>query len=261
MTTLTKHAPGTFCWPELGTSDQAGAKKFYGAIFGWTFRDFPMGPEAGDYTIFQLGGRDAAACYTIMPQMKAEGIPPHWMAYVSVDNADAATKKAASLGATILKEPMDVMGMGRMAVLKDPTGAPFCVWQDTGHPGISVLDEPGSLTWTELVTGDPKRAVDFYTALLPWHTQKWPGPNEYTMFMRGEVGAGGVTLAPPDMHGMPPCWVTYFEVKDADATVEKVKQNGGRLITVRDAPDVGRIAALTDPSGATFALLQPARSM
>jgi predicted enzyme related to lactoylglutathione lyase len=260
MSTLTKHAPGTFCWPELGTSDQAGAKKFYGTIFGWTFRDFPIGPEAGEYTIFQLGGRDAAACYTILPRMKAEEIPPHWMAYISVDNADVAAKKAVSLGGTLVKEPMNVMGFGRMAVLEDPTGAPFCLWQDTGHAGIGVLDEAGALAWTELQTSDPEKAAAFYTALFPWHTQTWPGPTEYTMFMRGEVGAGGVTPTPARMKGLPPCWVTYFEVKDTDATVDKAQRNGGRLIApVDDAPGVGRIAALADPSGARFAILQPVR--
>jgi len=262
MSTLTKHAPGTFCWPELGTLDQPGAKKFYGAIFGWTFRDFPMGPEAGDYTIFQLGGRDVAACYTLMPELKAAGVPPHWMAYVSVESADAAAKKAASIGGTILREPMDVMGFGRMAVLRDPNGAPFAVWQDQGHPGNAVHDEPGALTWTELQTTEPESAADFYTALFPWHTQKWPGPKTYTMFMRGEVGAGGLSGIPPAMKGMPPCWVSYFYVFDAAATAEKAQKSGGRMLApVDDAPGVGRIAALADPSGAAFAILEPARKM
>jgi tRNA U38,U39,U40 pseudouridine synthase TruA len=70
MPTITQHAPGAFCWPELGTTDQNAAKAFYSGLFGWTFRDTPMGPGVV-YTIFQLDGRDAAALYTLEPNVLA----------------------------------------------------------------------------------------------------------------------------------------------------------------------------------------------
>ena len=93
MPTITQHAPGSFCWPELGTTDQNGAKKFYGSLFGWTFNDSPMGP--GEiYTIFQLGGRACAALYTLRPDMLKQGVPPHWESYVAVTSADATAAGA-----------------------------------------------------------------------------------------------------------------------------------------------------------------------
>src|SRR5262245_47539559 len=125
MATVTRHDPGTFCWPELYTTDQAGARAFYTKLFGWSVRDIPMGPDAV-YTIFTQSGRDAAACYGSMPDMERRGIPPHWMAYVSVESADGTASKVREAGGKVLKEPFDVMAIGRMAALEDPSGAAFC---------------------------------------------------------------------------------------------------------------------------------------
>src|SRR5262245_18129760 len=111
MPTTTQHAPGSFSWPELATSDQAGAKKFYSALFGWTMNDTPMG-EGESYTMINLGDRGVGALYT---KRKEEAqFPPHWNSYVSVEKADAAASKAKQLGATIMMEPFDVMDVGRM---------------------------------------------------------------------------------------------------------------------------------------------------
>src|SRR5688572_10732301 len=94
MAVLTQHAPGTFSWPELATTDQDGAKKFYGALFGWTSKDFPMGPDAGVYTIFEKNGKDASALLTLNPEQIRMGLPPNWGAYITVADADAASEKA-----------------------------------------------------------------------------------------------------------------------------------------------------------------------
>src|SRR5438270_13648929 len=104
MPHIEKHAPGAFCWIELGTSDQNAAKSFYSALFGWTYEDFPMGPD-GFYTIFKLNGRDAAAAYTLRPQEREQGVPPHWNLYVAVESADDKAKRAAESGAKVLAQP------------------------------------------------------------------------------------------------------------------------------------------------------------
>lgn len=128
MSTITTHAHGTFCWPELATRDSGAAKRFYGSLFGWEFRDNDMGPN-GFYTIFTLGDREVAAGYTQMLQQHAEGVPPHWGAYVAVDDADEAATTAEGLGGKLLQPAFDVMDFGRMAVIADPQGAAFSVWQ------------------------------------------------------------------------------------------------------------------------------------
>src|SRR5438105_2840990 len=175
MAIVEKHAPGSFCWVELGTTDQAAAKTFYSSLFGWTPNDFPMGP--GDlYTIFRLDGRDAAAGYTIRPEQRAQGVPPHWMLYIQVESADDAAARAEKLGGKVLAPAFDVMTVGRMAVLQDPTGAIFTAWQPKQHSGIGIAGVPGTLCWADLSTPDPARAREFYSALFGWKIA--PGEND-----------------------------------------------------------------------------------
>lgn len=261
MTTMTKHAPGTFSWVELGTTNQDGAKKFYASLFGWTFKDFPMGPDAGVYTIFQNNGQDCAALYTLMPDMQKQGIPPNWGAYISVTSADDTAKKASSLGGKVMMEPFDVMGtLGRMAVIQDPTGAVFSVWQAKDHAGAGVLDEPGALCWAELLTNDTAKAEQFYTQLIGWKSEKAPMDNvDYTLFKRADgANAGGLFKLTAEMKGVPPNWTIYFQTSDIQATVDKVKGQGGQvMMPPTPIPHVGQFAMVQDPQGAVFGLLQP----
>jgi len=154
MVDKTKHEPGTFCWVELATSDGAAAKTFYTSLFGWTADDAPGG--GGVYTTLRKNGKDAAALYELGPQQK--GVPPHWNSYVCVENADAAAAHAKELGGTVMMEPFDVMEHGRMAVVADPAGATFSVWQPRHNIGAQVVNEPGAFCWNELYTTDPRRA-------------------------------------------------------------------------------------------------------
>src|SRR5262245_37142792 len=120
MSVVTKHEPGSFCWPELATSDSAGAKAFYRGLFGWDGNDSHAGLDMNDMML-QKAGKSVGALYQMGPQM--QGMPPHWNIYVAVASADAAAKKAKDLGGKILMEPFDVMDVGRMAVIQDKQGA------------------------------------------------------------------------------------------------------------------------------------------
>jgi predicted enzyme related to lactoylglutathione lyase len=124
------HAPGSFCWIELATTDGEAAKKFYGELFGWEAQDNPMGPGMV-YTMLKLNGKDVGALYEKGEEMKQ--VPTHWASYVSVESADEIAAKAKSLGGAVIMEPFDVMEHGRMAVITDPTGAVFSIWQDKQH--------------------------------------------------------------------------------------------------------------------------------
>lgn len=257
MAILTQHAPGTFCWPELGTSDANAAKKFYTSLFGWTVNDMPL-PD-GTYTLFRLKDQDVAACYTLGAQM--QGVPPHWGSYVSVEDVAKSAKRAAELGGKVIVEPMDVMDLGRMAVLQDPTGAMFNLWQATKHIGVGILGEPGALCWTELMTGDTVKAASFYQSLIGWKSNAtpMPGAGMYTVFQRADgVNAAGMMAITADMKGVPPNWTPYFQSADIDATVTKVTSLGGTVIVpATPVPTVGRFAVFADPQGAVFAVLQP----
>jgi len=158
MPTTDKHAPGAFCWIELATTDRKAAGSFYTSLFGWKTSENPMGPDAF-YTMFTLDGHVSAGGYTMSAQEQAQGVPPHWNLYVNVANADDAAKRAAELGGKVIDAPFDVQTHGRMAVIQDPGGAVFAVWQAGDHNGIGVRDEPGSLCWADLNTPDPQVAV------------------------------------------------------------------------------------------------------
>jgi predicted enzyme related to lactoylglutathione lyase len=257
MVEMNQYAPGTFCWIELGTSDAAGAKKFYSELFGWAPEDVPAG-DMGTYTMVRRSGKNVGGLYQFSDEQKAHGVPPHWLSYVSVENADDAAEKAESLGGTLLMEAMDVMDIGRMALVQDPAGATFALWQAKKHIGAQLVNEEGSLCWNELMTGDVSAAGDFYSKLLGWATQEMDmSSGKYTMFMNGEKPAGGMMAIAPEMGPIPPNWLVYFAVADCDDTVQKTTVLGGKtLVPPTDIPDVGRFACLQDPQGAVFNVIQ-----
>ena len=249
--------PGTFCWVELGTSDTDAAKNFYSQLFGWEFQDNPMGPDMV-YTMLKLNGKDVGGLYKLMPDMVSQGIPPHWLSYVLVNNADEATEKAKAAGATIMNGPFDVPNAGRMAVIKDPADAVFAIWQSREHKGGGIFNVPGALTWNELGTRDTEKAGEFYSNVFGWTRESLTGgPIEYTIFKNGDRGNGGMYKMTPEMGPIPPHWLAYFAVDDCDARVQKATDLGGSVMKpAEDIPNVGRFAILNDPQGAAFAIIK-----
>ena len=257
MSHLDFHPPGSFCWIELGTTDQPAAKSFYQALFGWTPADMPIGPEVF-YTIFRLEGRDAAAAYTLRPDQRAHGVPPNWMLYMAVGSADDAAKRAAELGGTVLAEPFDVPNAGRMAVLKDPMGASFCVWEGQENKGTGIAQVDGTLCWADLSTPDPERAMTFYQALLGWKVgpdPKYP-PGYHVIRTSGEAFAG---VAPAAMRSpaAPPHWMPFFLSADVDAASATAAKLGGAVHLPPVSMGDIRMAVLGDPQGAAFSVIRP----
>lgn len=246
------YAPiGHFSWTELASGDLPASKAFFAELFGWTCEDMPA--AMGNYTIFRLGGLDVSGGYA----NGAEQGPPRFNCYVQVENADAAAAKTAALGGTVLMAPMEVEGLGRMAVLQDPTGAAFAVWQSLAHHGAGVFNAPGALCWAELMTKDLDAAEAFYSTLFGWSlTRGTGGGMTYTeASMGGEPFAG---LFKPDWPGaehIPSHWNPYFAVADVDASAAKAKALGGLILQEpMDIEKVGRFAAIQEPGGAAFSV-------
>jgi len=118
-------AVGEFSWNELVTQDVAGATAFYTKLFGWRTEKFGASAPGMDYTIFRSGDTQAAG----MMKSPMPNMPSSWLAYVTVANCDASVKQAAALGGKVCVEPMDIPTVGRIAVLQDPQGASFGVFQ------------------------------------------------------------------------------------------------------------------------------------
>jgi len=242
------HEHGTFSWTDLSTPDAEASKAFYGGLFGWEFEDNPI-PDGGVYVMAKLGGRSAAAMFETSERH------PAWASYVTVDDADAITERARELGANVMSEPFDVMDVGRMAILQDPPGAVFCVWQARTSIGAEVVNGPGALSLNQLNTTDPDAARRFYTDLFGWRFEDVQGgPGPYTGIYQGERLNGGMMQMPPGQ-AAPPHWLVFFGIDDIDAAAGRITSSGGRLVVeTMDVPG-GQILVAQDPQGATFGLV------
>jgi predicted enzyme related to lactoylglutathione lyase len=258
MPTVTKHAPGSFCWIELATQDQDGARRFYSQLFGYEITDTPIG-EGMVYTIMKLAGRDACAVQKMRPQDYPAGTPSHWMTYVAVSSADTTSERVKAAGGQVLAGPMDVMEHGRMAVCVDTLGAPFCIWQARQHLGVGVVQDEGALAWCQLnapSTGSEK-AHRFYTEAFDWSFREDPmGMGmTYTTWISDDGPLGGMMPMPPGVSA-PAHWLVYFAAPNVDATTSKAKALGGQvMVPPTDIPGVGRFSVLADPQGAAFAVV------
>ncbi|MEA2420363.1 MAG: uncharacterized protein QOE60_2569 [Thermoleophilaceae bacterium] len=246
----TNHAPGTFSWTDLSTSDPDGAKAFYTELFGWDTEDNPI-PDGGVYTMAARDGKAVAA----MSATQQEGQPPSWNSYVTVDSADASAAAAKEHGGTVVMDPFDVMDVGRMALIQDPTGAFLAVWEPRASIGAEVVNEAGLLTLNQLNTTDPERAQAFYEAVFGWRFDPVAGgPMPYWGIYNGDrVNAGMAPL--PAEAGAPSHWLVYFGSDDLDDDAQRIRELGGTVIVEpMDVPD-GRILVAMDPQGAVFALV------
>jgi uncharacterized protein len=251
----TSYAPGTFSWAELSTNDAEGAKAFYTALFGWDVEDTPAGPDM-NYTMARVGGKEAAAMY--QQGEREQGMPPNWHSYVTVVSADDAAARAKDLGATLLSEAFDVMDVGRMAIIQDPTGAIFFVWEPRKSIGARVVNVPGALTWNDLGTTDPDVAERFYSELFGWSFQKMSPDIDYWVIRNGDRSNGGMRRQDEEevASGAPPNWMPYFAVENCDDAVAKIGELGGRIIIPPREVPAGRFAVAQDPQGAVFALVE-----
>lgn len=256
MPEIQNHTPGAFCWAEVGTVDAKKTKAFYSELFGWTYEDRPAG-EFGTYTMCQLRGKELAGLYEIPPKM---GIPPHWMSYIAVASADAACETIKQHGGKVQQGPFDVMDVGRMAICQDPTGATFSIWQAKAHKGATLMGENGTPCWFELATKGVEKAEKFYRDVFGWSVKKGTdaGMVYHELTPPGApFPQGGMMELTPHHGPVPPHWKIYFTVDDCDGDTQRVKNLGGKVIVPpMDIPNVGRFSIVSDPAGATFAMIK-----
>jgi predicted enzyme related to lactoylglutathione lyase len=247
MADETAYPPGTPTWVDLSTTDLDAGRRFYEQAFGWT-TDEPAGPEFGGYAMFRHGGKLVAGSGPVM-----DGAPPAWTTYVRTADAAATAQKVRDSGGEVVVEPMEIPGAGTMAVIKDPTGAYFGVWQNGEHKGAELFNEPVSLTWSELGTRDVEAAKRFYSAVFGWS----PKGDKYVEWqLNGKTIGGCVDQGTMDLPAdVPANWLSYFAVANVDETSERVKQLGGTIrMPAADIPNMGRFAVVADPQGAVFAI-------
>ena len=266
------YIPGVPCWVDTSQPDPEAALPFYSGLFGWEFEDVMPEGAPGTYFIGRIRGGDAAAIGSI-----PEGTPQvaMWNTYVWVESADETSTKAAEAGGAVVIEPFDIMDSGRMAMLTDPEGAAFCVWQAGQHKGAQVVNEHGALNFNGLATRDVEAAAAFYGAVFGWRTltlpagmmwtlpgygdhleERSPGLRDQMAQMAAPDGFIDVVAAlnpiAADDTETPAHWSVTFGVDDAHATAAKVAELGGEVLAGPvDAP-WSRPVVIKDPQGATF---------
>jgi predicted enzyme related to lactoylglutathione lyase len=256
---IENHAPGTFCWVELATTDPSAAKGFYSELFGWTASDSPIG-ENEYYTRFRLNGDDVAAAFTLSAEERRV-VPPHWHLYVAVESAERAAERTKELGGKVIEPPFDMQSFGRMALRQDPTGAYISVWQGRDHKGISVSHENGTFCWADLSTPDPARARQFYEGLFGWTVGPAPNyPPEYLLIQHGGRPIAGIRPASQRDPNVPPHWALFFLAADVDGAAARAKELGGTVHLGPISMGGARMAVLADPQGAAFSMIRPPAS-
>ena len=263
---------GVPCWIDTSQPDPDAACSFYGALFGWDLEETMPPGSPGRYFMARIRGGDVAAIGSI-----PEGAPSvaTWNTYIWVDNADETTAKAEAAGGAVAIAPFDVMDAGRMAVLTDPEGAAFCIWQPNNHKGAKVVNEHGSLNFNTLTTRDRAAAESFYGAVFGWRPLDiptgvmWMLPGygdhleETTPGLRTQMGQMGapegfidvVAALNPIADGdsdSPAHWGVSFAVDDITGVAAKARELGGQVVSGPvDAP-WARLAVINDPQGASF---------
>ncbi|MDX6692036.1 MAG: uncharacterized protein QOG15_3493 [Solirubrobacteraceae bacterium] len=256
MPERTGYAQGTPCWVDVSSPDAPASTAFYADVFGWEHRS--GGEETGGYVTFMKGGKSVAG---LMPQMNP-GQPIVWNTYLCADDADEVAANATEEGGQIVVEPMDVLDLGRMGFLVDPTGAFVGFWQPGTMRGAELVNETGTVGWNELATRDAGAAADFYEAVFGMQAAEsdpaMGGPVDYRLWtVNGNTVGGLLPMGDRFPEEIPPHWMTYFVVEDTDATVAQAKAAGGGNPVAPFDSGVGRMAVLTDPFEAHFSVIVP----
>jgi hypothetical protein len=266
------YIPGVPSWVDTSQPDPEAALPFYSGLFGWEFEDMMPEGSPGRYFVGRIRGGDVAAVGSI-----PEGTPPvaMWNTYIWVESADDTAANSREAGGAVVMEPFDIMDSGRMAMLTDPEGAAFCVWQAGQHKGAQIVNEHGALNFNGLATRDVEGAAAFYGAVFGWTIltlpaglmwtlpgygdhleERSPGLREQMAQMGGPEGFIDVVAAlnpiAADDTATPAHWSVTFGVDDAHATAAKVGELGGEVVAGPfDAP-WSRPVVIKDPQGATF---------
>jgi predicted enzyme related to lactoylglutathione lyase len=249
---------GRYIWYELMTPDVAGAKTFYGQVVGWTSRDMPM--PGMTYTIVEADGQGVGGMMTIPQEVAASGMPPNWTGYVAVDDVDATAAQVKSLGGAVHREPEDIPGIGRFAIIADPAGAALAVMtpapMDEPRPPSGPRDA-GHTGWHELYGGEPDASLAFYSQLFGWRKDDIFDMGEmgpYLLFANQQGQIGGMMRRPAQVPVS--AWIYYFNVGDIDEAAGRVTSAGGTIMMgPMEVPGGEWVLQGMDPQGAVFALL------
>ncbi|GGM07526.1 hydrolase [Streptomyces fumigatiscleroticus] len=238
-------------------SDVEGAKSFYGDVLGWTFGE--SSSEHGNYTEAYVDGKAVAA---VVPPPPGREDRSQWCLYLASQDATATAGRIREHGGEVLTGPMRVGDYGTMCLARDPGGVLFGVWQAGTHEGFGATAEPGAYCWAEIFTREPGKSDAFFPAVFPYRARQMEDDAiDFRIFDLGDRSVLGRMRMTEDFPpGMPPYINVYFTVSDCDDAVARATKLGGVVrFGPMDSP-FGRFAALSDPQGANFSVIDTTRT-
>ena len=244
---------GRFVWFEYVAKDLNKAQAFFGELFNWKTKGVEV--PGGEYKMISAGEHEIGG-YMATPQ----GAPAeaHWLSSLQVESASETVEAIKTAGGKVLKAPARMGDMGTYALVKDPLGGVFALWQpDKPSPG-EYKGVPGTFVWNELYTDDVDRSLAFYEKIGGFVDAPMDMGPSGTYHVLNSDGKGRAGIMKSPMPGIPQVWMPYVQVASADQTAAKAKKLGAELkVPPADIPNVGRFAILTDPLGATLGILEP----
>ena len=252
---------GKFFWYDVMTTDTAAAKKFYGDVIGWGAQD--SGAPGMNYTVFNVKGQGVAGLMPIPEDARKAGVPPAWMGYIAVDDVDRAAARVVKEGGKVMRQPWDVPGVIRIAVVADPQGAGFMIAKGLvkDAPPPLPAGTPGTVGWHELYAGEWKSAFAFYERLFDWKKSDAidMGPmGTYQLFATGDHAVGGMMTKPANMPT--PGWGYYINVSGLDAAVARATAAKGKVLNGPiQVPGGSWIVNCVDPQNAAFSMVAAQR--
>lgn len=242
--------PGKVVWHDLLTEDPVAAKRFYGELFGWRFRDVDVG-GGQTYTLIEHNGRRIGGLVDGRGINNAANVS-RWIPVLSVADLDAAMAALRAGGGNVFQAPLDIPQRGRVAVVADPRGAVLTLLESrAGDPADGPIGDGGWL-WNEVWSSDPAASLAFYRRLVPEYEQVDVGEKADYSYLKSS-GQPRLGVLPKPAAGIKDTWMAYVRVADPAATAAAAERLGGQvLLAPRENPLAGEVAILNDPSGAGF---------
>ena len=257
---------GSFIWYELMTPDPAGSKRFYDAVVaGWTIEAQPSGEMDYRMTSRSDGG-NSGGVLRLTEEMQGHGARPCWLGYLGVPDVDAAVARVEEDGGRTLMPGHDIRGVGRIAMVTDPDGAPFYLMTPTAPAGrpdaesdVFSVDRPQHVRWNELQASDQDRSVAFYTRHFGWRQEGDMDMGDfgsYRFLYQGETMIGAIMPRMPQVPQV--AWTFYIGVGDIDRAADAARAGGGTILHGPNQIPGGEYSlTAVDPQGAVFGLVGP----
>jgi hypothetical protein len=244
--------PGKFVWMDLVTDDVPVAQRFYSGLFGWTFLN------RGGYVIASNKERPLCGLFH-RPRPADREAKPRWIGYISAGNIDRAKKAVIGAGGKVIVEPQTLPKRGDQAVFADAEGVLFGVIKsDAGDPE-DFLADPGDWIWIQLLSRDARKAAEFYAAVAGHEIVETNHTNRLSDYVLTSEGFARATVRTirSDDERVRPLWLPFVRVQNVRESAALAARLGGRVV-IEPRPEVfeGRVALITDPTGAAIGLME-----